>query len=480
MVARGQPGDVVILGLAGSDPDAEAVFRINGARSVTQLAVPSAAADLPATYAAIVAADIVWIRGGDQWAYIAAWRGTLTEEAIRDVYAAGGVVGGTSAGLHILTDVVFDARHGSLHPREALRDPYHPRIAFTDDFLNLTDGLLADSHFTERGRLARLAVLISRYRADTGFDVLGLGVDDRTALCVEPDFTATVRGEGAVTLLHRTMATTELLAAGAPPLVTGLRHVQVTEGYRVDLAARVVLDRPPTADAPGAPDFHPSVTDAWLDGSAADTPRLGETWADDHGRADALFLGALELTAGAAALCGMAVSSRTWNSFDYDENRVGGVQLALAANPHFLGLCLDGGVQVETAGPDRLMVRPAKGAESALLVLDGHGMASRAFSTYVSSEDSVGPRQSTALEDARLHLLPSPWRYDLQRHRPLPPLLPGDVDTDGALTDGDRIGLAAYLAGRWDAAGYDWQNADLDGDGRASALDLVLLARLLK
>ena len=39
--------------------------------------------DDPATYAAITAADVVWMRGGDQWQYVSLWNDTLTEDAIQ-------------------------------------------------------------------------------------------------------------------------------------------------------------------------------------------------------------------------------------------------------------------------------------------------------------------------------------------------------------------------------------------------------------
>ena len=149
-------------------------------------------ADTQAGYDAIRAADVVWIRGGNQANYVQWWNDTLTEQAIRDVYDAGGAIGGTSAGCAILGELIYDSIAGSLSPKEALRDAYHPKLTLTDDFLRLGDGLLFDTHFTERGRQARLAVMIARAAADLGVDVLGVGVDDRTAFCVSPDGTAEV------------------------------------------------------------------------------------------------------------------------------------------------------------------------------------------------------------------------------------------------------------------------------------------------
>ncbi len=59
----------------------------------------------------------------------------------------GGVIGGTSAGLHILSEVLFTAQNGTVYPEEALEDPFNQYMTLEDDFLNLMPGLIFDSHF---------------------------------------------------------------------------------------------------------------------------------------------------------------------------------------------------------------------------------------------------------------------------------------------------------------------------------------------
>jgi cyanophycinase-like exopeptidase len=52
-------------------------------------------------------ADAVWFEGGRQWNIIDSYKGTLTEQAFRDVLARGGVIGGSSAGASVLGDLLI-------------------------------------------------------------------------------------------------------------------------------------------------------------------------------------------------------------------------------------------------------------------------------------------------------------------------------------------------------------------------------------
>jgi len=474
MVEQGNFGDVVILGVAGSDVQVANTFLQLGAASATNLAVTPVNANDQATYDAIVAADIVWMRGGDQSNYVSFWNDTLTEQAIQDVYAAGGVVGGTSAGLHVLGEVIFDAEVGSLQPRQALQDPYHPFVTLTDDFLELTPGVLFDSHFTERGRIGRLAVLVARYFEDTGRDIIGIGVDDRTALCVYPDLTAEVRGEGAVTLLHRTDETTQVLEPGEPPVFTNVQHDQLTEGYAYDLANRQVLSRSDDAVPVDPPSHTPAFEEMSVNGASLLDKALGEFEWLDFGDDLALFYGKMEILPGEDLLHGAVLSTGTWNSTAFDENRVGGPQLAIHEHPHRLAVLLDADV-VDARPPATLdPLPPDAGNESALVLLDAWGMLSTSQSTYVSSGQSMGPRQSVAIEDATLHLIRSGWSYDALTHQPLNPnACEADVNGDGELNILDFIAFQALFEAGDDAA-------DANGDGDLNILDFTAFQALFE
>jgi cyanophycinase len=199
----GRGGDVVVLTAASDnfrDPYIASLAPFNSVRTVR---VPPGASPAEVAEAARVlgTAHAVFMSGGDQSRYVQ-WKGTPIQQAIQRVYDQGGVVGGTSAGLAVLGDYVFDARRASVTSEEALKDPLSPDITFTEDLFEFPplEGTITDTHFAERGREGRLAVFMARLLEKTGRDsIQGVGVDEGAALVVD--------GKGRGTLLKQPGAT---------------------------------------------------------------------------------------------------------------------------------------------------------------------------------------------------------------------------------------------------------------------------------
>ena len=417
MLDKGGFGDVVVLGVSGADNAAAAKFNSLGAASVTNLAVNAGNANSAAVYNTLAQAEVIWMRGGDQWKYVNFWNGTLTEQAIREVFDGGGVVGGTSAGCAILGEVIYDARNGTVYPYEALQNPFIQFVTLTNDFLELTPGVVFDTHFTERGRLGRLPIFMGRAFDVWNMDLQGIGVDDRTALCVSPDGTAEVIGEGAVTVLHRTAETQQLLQPGEAPFMTHLAHTQMTEGYVWDLNLKQVITRPSTAVVPAPPVADPTFASGTINGNNLSQASLGDWQVVDGGNDAALFNGALQILDGQNLLQETIVTTRSYD-LSFDENRVGGMQYAMALHPHLLGLMLHGGGGLQTFDGQLLAARALSPAPTSVAILDSHGVASLDFAKYPASGSSAGPRQSVALEGIALHILAPDMVYDAQAHAP--------------------------------------------------------------
>jgi cyanophycinase len=246
--------------------------------TVSNLAITSAAqANDSSVYRRILDHDGIFLRGGDQWLYVNTWRGTLTEEAIRQVFQRGGVVGGTSAGEAILGEIVFDAHFASVAPRTALRNPANAGITLSDDFLRLGEDFICDSHFYERGRLGRLPAFLAFYKEARQREIFGLGVDYNTALAIGPDGVGEVMGAGTVTMLRYTPQTQTRYVAGEQLSMTDLRFDQLTAGAKVAMATGIVS--PPVSAAAYAPVAWEARTSTLiLDGSNASSD-----WFSDSG-----------------------------------------------------------------------------------------------------------------------------------------------------------------------------------------------------
>jgi cyanophycinase len=188
-LARG--GDVVVLRASGSDGYNAYFFEELGVElnSVTSIVFQSrAGAESPEIAERIRQAEAIFLAGGDQSRYWNYWKGTRLLEALNDHLAAGKPFGGTSAGLAVLGEFAYVADHREdLTSAVALRDPHHAWATMSHDFLRapLLAGVLTDSHFAERGRLGRLVAMLAQVSAEHATDVVGIGVDERTALCID-------------------------------------------------------------------------------------------------------------------------------------------------------------------------------------------------------------------------------------------------------------------------------------------------------
>jgi cyanophycinase len=136
----------------------------------------------------IEGASGVFLGGGNQVKLITVLSGTPVGDAIWAHYARGGVVGGSSAGAAALTEL-------TLAGNEVDEDG-----KLVEQYIGPGLGLLGfraliDTHFTQRRRLYRLFVAIA-----DNLDIMGLGLDEDTAMVVKGEI-ATVVGKGGVTFV---------------------------------------------------------------------------------------------------------------------------------------------------------------------------------------------------------------------------------------------------------------------------------------
>lgn len=145
--------------------------------------------------------DFFFFKGGDQSNYYETYKGTNFMDVIIAKYNEGGVLGGTSAGMAILSEVVFTAQNGSVFPDDGLINIESSRFVLENDFLDLKPGFIFDTHFVERGRIFRLMAFMANWQLTQSESIAGIGVDDQTALCINSDNQAEVHGTGGITVI---------------------------------------------------------------------------------------------------------------------------------------------------------------------------------------------------------------------------------------------------------------------------------------
>ncbi len=123
-------------------------------------------ADSPEFVRPLLDATGVWMPGGYQGRLMELYGGTRVEQALRQVLARGGVVGGTSAGAAVMSEVMI--LEGTTCE------------AVTSRGFGFLTRAVVDQHFSQRGRHARLLKVLDDHPG-----LLGLGVDESTALIVQ-------------------------------------------------------------------------------------------------------------------------------------------------------------------------------------------------------------------------------------------------------------------------------------------------------
>jgi cyanophycinase len=194
----------------------------------------TATANLQETYDSLVTYNVIFFKGGNQWNYYNRYKNTLTHDAVEWVYEQGGVIGGTSAGLAILSKVVYTAKNGTVYPYEALEDPFNDYMTLANDFLDIFPGYIFDSHFVERARFGRLIGFLGNWEIAQDESVIGVGVDDVTAFCIDNDKTGYVFGSGAVNI-YKANEGNDFRLSGQKLLANSIEVKQLLHNCTIDL-----------------------------------------------------------------------------------------------------------------------------------------------------------------------------------------------------------------------------------------------------
>ncbi|MEA2491668.1 MAG: cyanophycinase [Acidobacteriota bacterium] len=240
MINKSGGGDFVVIRATGTDAYNPWVYGLGTVNSVETLIIPSrtAAAD-PFVIAKIRNAEALWIAGGDQSDYINFWKGTPVADAIN--YVANtkhAPVGGTSAGLAVLGQFIYTGASGSVTSSQALANPYHRYVTLDRDFVQIANmtGVITDSHFVTRDRLGRLVAFIGRIIKDGwASSAHAIGIDEATAILVEPNGSATRVGSGAA-YFFTSNGVPLTCVSGSPLTYTGLAVYKVSGSATFNIA----------------------------------------------------------------------------------------------------------------------------------------------------------------------------------------------------------------------------------------------------
>jgi len=133
-------------------------------------------------------ASLIFFTGGDQLRITSLIGGTPINDAIKEAIERGCMIVGTSAGASVMSDTMIVKGNDDESPRKSVLK-MAPGLGFVK-------GIMIDQHFAQRGRIGRLLSGIAQNP-----EVLGIGIDEDTAIVVKDNGIAKVVGSGAVYFL---------------------------------------------------------------------------------------------------------------------------------------------------------------------------------------------------------------------------------------------------------------------------------------
>ena len=230
-------GKIIVFPMASSEPEETGAalvseFKKLGARQVESHVLTREQAMTEGSTRLLDGAGGVFFSGGDQSRQTAVLLNTDLHDRLLELYRQGCVMAGTSAGAAVMSEVMITG--------EERRQPEEGHEFNTLEAANIvtTPGLgflrsaIIDQHFVTRKRHNRLISLMAEHPS-----LLGIGIDEGTAVIVRPDETFEVIGEKSVVVYDATLAEVTIAPSRLIALRGVVMHVLIA-GDRFDLRSR--------------------------------------------------------------------------------------------------------------------------------------------------------------------------------------------------------------------------------------------------
>ena len=239
---RVNTGRILVFPMAGATPaesgaDMVKELRGLGAKNVEFRILTREQAEKPEAAAVLEGVGGVYFTGGDQARVTKALLGTPVHRKLLQIYADGAVIGGTSAGAAIMSEVMFTGDEVK-KPKEGQEfETIEAGNVITTPGLGFIKSAVIDQHFVVRKRHNRLISVLAEHPA-----LLGIGINESTAIVVGPDDTFEVIGENNVLVYDPGRAHFEIRPNKAIG-VSGMTLHVLLPGAVYDLKTRTIKPR---------------------------------------------------------------------------------------------------------------------------------------------------------------------------------------------------------------------------------------------
>ena len=226
-LSGGDKSNIAIVTTATNNPEGAEreyceIFKSLGVKSVYGLNIYNREqADDNNNVNSILKADCIFFVGGDQLRISSILGGTRVHDAILKSLSNGKIIAGTSAGASMMSHVMVIEGKDDEAPRKCTL-----KMA---PGMGMLQGVIIDQHFNQRGRIGRLLAAVAQNPA-----IIGLGIDEDTAVIVDADMKFTVAGSGVVTVVDGRDITFTNISEQYPDEPLAITNVKIhvfPEGY---------------------------------------------------------------------------------------------------------------------------------------------------------------------------------------------------------------------------------------------------------
>jgi len=173
----------------------------------------------------------IFFTGGDQLRLTSILGGTSFHKGLVDFYNSGGVIIGTSAGASVMTGtMIVDGNSNDAARKCTLK---------MAPGLGLLHEAIIDQHFAQRGRIGRLLCGVAENP-----EMLGIGIDEDTAIKVLPNGTFRVYGSNSVTVIDGRTIKSSNVTELAPEEILCINNATLhilPSGFGYDMLERKVI-----------------------------------------------------------------------------------------------------------------------------------------------------------------------------------------------------------------------------------------------
>jgi len=194
-------------------------------------------ADDPSNLEKLSWANAVYFTGGDQSLLTKDLLGTKLLEKIYELHNKGGLVGGSSAGAAVMSEIMITGNE--LKNKDTVQSfiSIQKGNIETSKGFGFVKNAIVDQHFIKRKRHNRLITLMCEHP-----NLLGIAIDEATAIILNPDDTFEVFGENQVIVFDPTESENVRVDKNDNLGINNLKMHLLINGDKFDLKTKKVIE----------------------------------------------------------------------------------------------------------------------------------------------------------------------------------------------------------------------------------------------